>query len=79
MAMADHIKALQQAREQVVNSRRKMAEQMSNPYNPRLEARTTFIEIQNTIDQIDKAIKDEEELASRGAQVEERPEGFSRL
>jgi hypothetical protein len=63
--MTDHLKALQQAREQMVAARRGYAEELSKPSGrdttPGL--RTTFIEIQNVIDQIDKAIKDEQKLA----------------
>jgi len=63
--MTDHVEALQQAREQMVAARRGHAEELSKPFdrNTTPGFRTTFIEIQNVIDQIDKAIKDEQKLA----------------
>ena len=61
--MTDHVKASQQAREQMVAGGH--AEELSKPFdrNTTPGFRTTFIEIQNVIDQIDKAIKDEQKLA----------------
>jgi hypothetical protein len=60
--MTDHIKTLQKAREQTIKARREIAEQLSQPYDPNKtpRSRTLFIEVQSTIDQIDKAITDEQ-------------------
>jgi hypothetical protein len=52
--MPEHVKALQKARTQLVNSRRALVEHLEAP-----DQRATFIQIQSTIEQIDKAIADE--------------------
>jgi hypothetical protein len=63
--MTEHVKVLQRAREQTVKARRDLAKVLAEPYDPRKtpESRTTLIEIQNVIDQIDKAIADERKIA----------------
>ena len=60
--MTDHVKALQDAREQMVKARRGLAEGLSKPYDGRTTPglRSGFIEVQNAIEQIDKAIVDEQ-------------------
>jgi hypothetical protein len=65
--MTDHVEILQQAREQMVKARRKIAEELSKPYssNTTPGSRSAFIDIQNTIEQIDKAIADERKNAPR--------------
>jgi hypothetical protein len=66
--MSEHLKVLGTAREQMVKARRGIAEVLSKPYDSRTTpgARTTFTEIQNTIEQIDKAIADERKLDPHG-------------
>jgi hypothetical protein len=63
--MTEHVKALQAAREQMVQARRDLAMVLAEPYDPRKtpQSRTTLIEVQNVIDQIDKAIADEWNVA----------------
>jgi hypothetical protein len=63
--MADYVKTLQQAREQMVKARREAAEVLSKPFDRQTTPRsqTIFIEAQNTIEQIDKAIAEEYRLA----------------
>ena len=63
--MTDHVKTLQKAREMMVEERHVVAEGLSKPYDPRKtpRLRSIFIEVQNTIDRIDKAIEDEQKLA----------------
>jgi hypothetical protein len=60
--MPDHIKALKKAREEMVNVRRLLAGSLSKP-NMASDDRSAFIEVQNTIEQIDKAITDERKSA----------------
>jgi len=57
------IEVLQKAREQMVQARREAAEVLAKPGEPQTAAaaRTTFMQIQATIDHIDKAIIDEKE------------------
>ena len=59
--MTEYVGVLNKAREQMVKARRELAEVLAKPYDVRKtpQARTTFTEVQNTIDQIDKAIADE--------------------
>jgi hypothetical protein len=55
------IEVLQKAREQMVKARRDVAEVLARPYGPRTTpgASTSFMQIQATIDHIDKAVIDE--------------------
>jgi hypothetical protein len=59
--MPTPIEVLQQAREQMVKARRDAAEALAKPVDPltTAQARTNFMQIQATIDHIDKAIIDE--------------------
>ena len=61
--MSSPIEILQKAREQMVKARRDVAEVLARPYDPRTtpEARTSFMQIQATIDHIDRAIADEKD------------------
>jgi hypothetical protein len=61
--MPTPIEVLQKAREQMVKARRDVAEVLARPYDHRTtpEARTNFMQIQATIDHIDKAVIDEKE------------------
>jgi hypothetical protein len=61
--MPNPIEVLQKAREQMVQSRRDAAEVLAKPFDPHTtpDARTNFMQIQATIDHIDKAIVDEKE------------------
>jgi hypothetical protein len=61
--MTTPIEVLQTAREQMVKARREAAEALAKPYDPQTTpaARTTFMQIQATIDHIDKAIVDEKD------------------
>jgi hypothetical protein len=61
--MPSPIEVLQKAREQMVKARRDVAEVLARPYDPRTtpDARTSFMQIQATIDHIDKAIVDEKD------------------
>jgi hypothetical protein len=61
--MTTPIEVLQTAREQMVKARREAAEALAKPYDPQATpgARTTFMQIQATIDHIDKAIIDEKD------------------
>ncbi len=63
--MTEHARVLQKAREQMVKARRDLAELLAEPYDPRKKpkSRTTLIEVQSAIDQIDKAIADEWKIA----------------
>lgn len=63
--MSDHVKVLQKAREQMVKARRDLADGLSRPDDPGKtpNMRTTFIEVQTVIDEIDKAIADEQKIA----------------
>jgi hypothetical protein len=63
--MTEHVKVLQTGREQMVKARRDLAMVLAEPYDPRKtpQSRTTLIEVQNVIDQIDKAIADEWKIA----------------
>jgi hypothetical protein len=56
--MPSPIEVLQKARKQMVKARRDVAEVLARPYDPRTtpEARVSFMQIQATIDHIDKAI-----------------------
>jgi hypothetical protein len=67
--MSDYVKALAKAREQMVKARRDLAEGLSKPYDGRTTPglRSGFIEVQNTIEQIDKAIVDEQKIAPPAA------------
>jgi hypothetical protein len=60
--MIDHVKVLREAREQMVKARRRLAEGLVKPYDGRYTPglRSEFAEVQNTIEQIDKAIADEQ-------------------
>lgn len=62
--MPTHVEVLQKARDEMVKTRRDMADALSKPYDPGKtpRMRTTFIEIQSLIEQIDKAIADEHNL-----------------
>ena len=59
--MPTPIEVLQQAREQMVKARRDAAEVLTKPFDAQTtpQARTNFMQIQATIDHIDKAIIDE--------------------
>jgi hypothetical protein len=72
--MPDPIKVLEKAREEMVKARRDLADGLSKPYDPRKtpEMRTTFIEVQSVIDQINKAIAEEQKFAPPA-----RVKGFS--
>jgi hypothetical protein len=72
--MPDHVKVLEKAREQMVKARRDLAEGLSKPYDGRTTPgfRSGFIEVQAAIEQIDKAIADEQKIAPPAA-----PKGFS--
>jgi hypothetical protein len=61
--MPNPIEVLQKAREQMIKARRDVAEVLARPYDPRTtpDARTSFMQIQATIDHIDKAIVDEKD------------------
>lgn len=61
--MPSPIEVLQKAREQMVKARRDVAEVLARPYDPRTtpDARTNFMQIQATIDHIDRAIVDEKD------------------
>lgn len=61
--MQTPIDVLQKAREQMVKARRDVAEVLARPYDPRTtpEARVSFMQIQATIDHIDKAVVDEKD------------------
>ena len=63
--MTDHVETLQKAREQMLTARRELADGLSKPFdrNKTHGFREDFVEIQNVIDQIDKAIADERKLA----------------
>lgn len=65
--MTKPVDVLNKAREQMVKARRELAEGLSETYDPRKTPlmRTSFIEVQNVIDQIDKAIADESKLEPR--------------
>ena len=65
IAMADYAKTLQIAREQMVKARRDVAAELAKPPSAQTtpKARETFITIQGVIDQIDKAIVDEQKVA----------------
>ena len=85
LTMTDHVKTLHQAREQMVDTRRKLAEELGKPYDPKKtpRMRTNFVEIQTVIEQIDKAIADEQKLVApvkrfgdEDRYTEEPPEGF---
>jgi hypothetical protein len=69
--MTDYAKTLQNAREQMVKARREAAEELARPYSDTPRSRTIFVEIQNVIEQIDKAIAEEQRLAPP------RPKRFS--
>jgi hypothetical protein len=73
--MPGHVEVLQKAREQMVKARRDLADGLSKPYDGRTTPgfRSGFIEIQTTIEQIDKAIADEQKIAPPAA-----PKGFGR-
>jgi hypothetical protein len=60
----EYVKALQQAREEIVKSRRATAQLLMKPYDPEAtpKHRETFIEIQRLIDKIDRAIDDEQDI-----------------
>jgi hypothetical protein len=59
--MPTPVEVLQQAREQMVKARRDAAEVLAKSFDPvsTPQARTNFMQIQATIDHIDKAIIDE--------------------
>ena len=61
--MTTPIEILQEAREQMVKARREVAETLAKPYDSQTTpaARTNFMQIQATIDHIDKAIIDEKD------------------
>jgi len=63
--MTEHVKVLQTAREQMVKARRDLAKVLAEPYDARNtpQSRTTLIEVENVIHQIDEAIADEWKLA----------------
>ena len=58
------IEVLRQARERMVTTRREILEKLSEPFDGRIPPRLmeSFIEIQNVIAEIDKAMEDEREL-----------------
>ena len=76
--MPDHIDALHKAREQMVKARRDLADGLSKPDDGRRRSlivtwmaglylawgRSSFIQVQATIEQIDKAIADEQKIGS---------------
>jgi hypothetical protein len=55
------IDVLQKAREELVKARRQIAEVLAQPYGRTRtpEARVNFVEVQNVIESIDRAIADE--------------------
>jgi len=57
--MANHIETLEKAREQLVAARRRLADKFSASAG----FRNAFIELQTTINLIDRAIDDEKKLA----------------
>jgi hypothetical protein len=61
--MPSPIEVLQKAREQMVRARREVADVLAKPFDPQTTpgARTSFMQIQATIDHIDKAIIDEKD------------------
>jgi hypothetical protein len=62
--MTEHVKTLEKAREQMIKARRELAEQLSKYHNiNQPQFRTAFIEVQSTIEQIDKAIAEEQKVA----------------
>jgi hypothetical protein len=66
MAMTDHVKALEQARIKLVDRRRALAQKgISTP-----DERSTFNDVQNTIEKIDKAIAEERKSALTGTTSE---------
>jgi hypothetical protein len=61
----EHAKVLKQAREMMVKSRRELAEGLAKHYDGRTTPglRSGFNEVQHTIEQIDKAIAEEQKFA----------------
>jgi len=59
--MPTHVEVLRKAREAMVKERRDLADALSKPYDRTKtpDYRSAFVEVQNTIEQIDKAIADE--------------------
>lgn len=76
--MPAHIDVLHKAREQMVKARRDLADDLSKPYDGHRRSliatwlaglnlawgRSSFIKVQATIEQIDKAIADEQKIGS---------------
>jgi hypothetical protein len=62
----DRVSVLQKARERLVEDRRKMAVELCKPYarNTTRPAMEKFVELQNTIEAIDRAIEDEGKSSS---------------
>jgi hypothetical protein len=60
--MTNHIDVLKKAREQMVKIRRDAADVLSQPFDRSKtpNSLTTFLEAQDAIEQIDKAIEDEQ-------------------
>jgi hypothetical protein len=60
--MTNHIDVLKKAREQIVKIRRDAADVLSQPFDRSKtpNSLTIFLEAQNAIEQIDKAIEDEQ-------------------
>ena len=69
----EHAKVLRQGREMMVKQRRELAEGLAKPFDSRStpSLRTIFNEIQHTIEQIDKAIAEEQKFAPA-----DPPKGF---
>jgi hypothetical protein len=62
----DQIEKLRAARDQQVEARRQLAEALAEPYKKghTEDMRTAFIDVQATIEAIDRAIADEQHLPS---------------
>ena len=67
--MSDYEKVLEKAREEMVKARRNIADGLAKLYDGRTtpDLRSNFIDVQTTIELIDKAIADEQKLALTGA------------
>jgi hypothetical protein len=63
--MSDYVKVLEKAREEMVKARRSLAEGLTKPYDGRTKGfRSGFIEVQNTIEYLDRAVADEQKITS---------------
>ena len=62
-----YVEQLAAARERVVADRRELADELAKPYERgRYEQWSRIIEVQATIDAIDRAVKDERCIAEKG-------------